>query len=284
MVDAVLEEHGGRHSRLRDLPSRCGVYFVPAMCLFPEVGYGLVWRKLTAALGSLSMVGPTAKALRDLRRRIGIAPMRALYETVAGPLAQPSTPGVRHGRYRTVSFDGCSAIRLPDSGANRAAFEPARRLADAPADDPGRDRHPGTDRLVLRSTQRGRGGLRPPPAAPVDAGHAPAVGQRLRWQRLPRRDLRHRREGTGKTQVQPDHPGPGPPRRQLPPLPARHRDSPRHRGSDYRDLRRQDHLHGLLPADHHAHRPPGTTPPAPSSPSTTNAGNINPRTTRCVTP
>ncbi len=122
LVDAVLEEHGGRHSRLRDLPSRCGVYFVLAMCLFPEVGYGLVWRKLTAALGSLSIVDPTAKALRDLRRRIGIAPMRALYETVAGPLAQPSTPGVRHGRYRTVSFDGCSAIRLPDSGANRAAF------------------------------------------------------------------------------------------------------------------------------------------------------------------
>ncbi|MET8211893.1 transposase domain-containing protein, partial [Streptomyces sp. NPDC005373] len=28
LVDAVLEEHGGRHSRLRDLPSRCGVYFV----------------------------------------------------------------------------------------------------------------------------------------------------------------------------------------------------------------------------------------------------------------
>ena len=86
LVDAALEEHGGRHSRLRDLPSRCGVYFILAMCLFPEVGYSLVWRKLTAALGPFPMVNPTAKALRDLRRRIGVTPMRALYETVAGPL------------------------------------------------------------------------------------------------------------------------------------------------------------------------------------------------------
>ncbi|NEA53494.1 hypothetical protein G3I60_04820 [Streptomyces sp. SID13666] len=36
--------------RLRDLPSRVGIYFLLAMCLFPEVGYRLVWDKLTAAL------------------------------------------------------------------------------------------------------------------------------------------------------------------------------------------------------------------------------------------
>ncbi|WP_443043878.1 transposase domain-containing protein [Streptomyces sp. NBC_00322] len=36
--------------RLRDLPSRVGVYFLLAMCLFPEVGYRLVWQKLTAGL------------------------------------------------------------------------------------------------------------------------------------------------------------------------------------------------------------------------------------------
>ncbi|MGW0790179.1 transposase domain-containing protein [Streptomyces sp. NPDC002911] len=30
--------------RLRDLPSRVGIYFLLAMCLFPEVGYRLVQR------------------------------------------------------------------------------------------------------------------------------------------------------------------------------------------------------------------------------------------------
>ncbi|WP_371493509.1 transposase domain-containing protein [Kitasatospora sp. NBC_00374] len=41
LVDAVLEETGCVRRRLRDLPSRVGVYFLLAMCLFPEVGYRL---------------------------------------------------------------------------------------------------------------------------------------------------------------------------------------------------------------------------------------------------
>jgi hypothetical protein len=39
LADAVLEEAGGRERRLRLLPSRAGVYFVLAMCLFPQAGY-----------------------------------------------------------------------------------------------------------------------------------------------------------------------------------------------------------------------------------------------------
>ncbi|MFF3359843.1 transposase domain-containing protein [Streptomyces sp. NPDC002917] len=35
LVDAVLEETRSVQRRLRDLPSRVGVYFVLAMCLFP---------------------------------------------------------------------------------------------------------------------------------------------------------------------------------------------------------------------------------------------------------
>jgi hypothetical protein len=119
LVDAVLSETGTVQRRLRDLPSRVGVYFLLAMCLFPEVGYRLVWDKLTAGLSGMATVRPSTKALRDLRRRLGSAPMRALFETMAGTLAQPTTPGVRFGPYRTVSFDGCSSIKVPDSERNR---------------------------------------------------------------------------------------------------------------------------------------------------------------------
>ncbi|WP_159040523.1 transposase domain-containing protein [Streptomyces virginiae] len=42
LVDAVLSETRTMQRRLRDLPSRVGVYFILAMCLFPEVGYRLV--------------------------------------------------------------------------------------------------------------------------------------------------------------------------------------------------------------------------------------------------
>jgi hypothetical protein len=118
LVDAVLEETRRRERRLRGLPSRVGVYFVLALGLFPEAGYLTVWGKLTAGLGA-GVSRPSEKALRDLRRRVGAAPLRALFETVAGPLAQPSTPGTRYRRFRTVAFDGCSSLRAPDLERNR---------------------------------------------------------------------------------------------------------------------------------------------------------------------
>ena len=129
LVDAVLEETLTVQRRLRDLPSRVGVYFVLAMCLFPEVGYRLMWQKLTAALAGAGMeiAWPTAKALRDLRRRVGAVPIRRLFDILAGPLARPTTRGVRFGPFRTVSFDGCSSIKVPESGRNVDRFGPQSR-------------------------------------------------------------------------------------------------------------------------------------------------------------
>jgi Insertion element 4 transposase N-terminal len=119
LVEAVLEETGAREKRLRLLPSRVGVYVVLAMCLFPRPGHLGIWAKLTAALGGLGLASPSAKALRELRRRIGIAPLKALFEMLAGPLGQPRTPGVMFGRYRTVAFDGCKSLKVPDTVRNR---------------------------------------------------------------------------------------------------------------------------------------------------------------------
>lgn len=120
LADAVLEETRTRERRLRALPSRVGLYFVLALGLFPRAGYLGVWAELTAALDGLGLVVPSPKALRGLRRRLGPAPLRALFEMLAGPLGQPSTPGVRFGRYRTVAFDGCRSLKVPDTPRNRA--------------------------------------------------------------------------------------------------------------------------------------------------------------------
>ncbi|MDX3763772.1 transposase domain-containing protein [Streptomyces sp. AK02-04a] len=120
LVDAVLVETRTARRRLRDLPSRVEVYFLLAMCLFPDVGYRLVWDWLTAGLAGMPVACPTAKALRDLRRRLGNAPVRRLREVLAGPLAQPGTPAVRFGPYRTVPFDGCSSQKVADSERNRS--------------------------------------------------------------------------------------------------------------------------------------------------------------------
>ena len=120
LVDAVLEEAGARERRLRVLPSRVGVYFVLALGLFPRPGYLGVRAKLTAALDGLGLAVPSARALRDLRRRIGVAPVKALFEVLAGPVAWPRTPGVMFGRYRTVAFDGCRSVKVPGTPRNRA--------------------------------------------------------------------------------------------------------------------------------------------------------------------
>jgi len=119
LADAVLEEEGGLERRVRLLPSRVGLYFLLAMCLFPQPGYLGVWGKLTAGLRVLGLGAPSGKALRDLRRRIGIAPARRLFEVLAGPLGQPRTPGIMFAGYRTVSFDGCKSVKVPDTAANR---------------------------------------------------------------------------------------------------------------------------------------------------------------------
>jgi len=120
LVDDVLAQTRTVQRRLRDLPSRVGVYFVLALGMFPRLGYARVWDKLTAGLPGLAVPRPSEKALRDLRRRLGPAPMKALFEVVAGPLAQPHTPGVRFGGLRTVAFDGLNSLKAPDTDRNRS--------------------------------------------------------------------------------------------------------------------------------------------------------------------
>lgn len=106
-----------------------GAYFLLAMCLFLEVGCRLVWSKLTVALtgGGIEVAEPTAKALRDLRRRIGSEPMRRLFGVLAGPLARPTTAGAHFGPFRMVSFNGCSSTKIPDSEGNVEWFGPGSR-------------------------------------------------------------------------------------------------------------------------------------------------------------
>jgi len=120
LVDDILERTRAVQRRLRDLPSRAGVYFLLAMALFPGLGYARVRGKLTAGLAGLPVAAPSEKAPRDLRRRLGPAPPKALSEVLAGPLAWPYSPGVRFAGLRTAASGGCSSIRAPDTARNRA--------------------------------------------------------------------------------------------------------------------------------------------------------------------
>jgi hypothetical protein len=120
LVDDILAQTHTTQHRLRHLPSRVGIYFVLTLSLFPQLGLARVWDKLTSGLPTPHPPRPTEKALRDLRRRLGPTPLKALFEVIAGPLAWPATPGVTYRGLRTVAFDGCHSLKTPDTPRTRA--------------------------------------------------------------------------------------------------------------------------------------------------------------------
>ena len=78
------------------------------------------------------MASPSRQALGELRRRVGPAPVKALFEVLAGPLGGRATPGVRHRCWRTVAFDGCSSIKGPDGERVRSWLGSPRRWLGLP--------------------------------------------------------------------------------------------------------------------------------------------------------
>lgn len=71
MVDAALEDTCRVQRRVRDPPARVVVYLVLAGCLFAELGYGRVWDRMVAGLGSLPVARPTEGGLRQAQARLG---------------------------------------------------------------------------------------------------------------------------------------------------------------------------------------------------------------------
>ena len=61
LVDDVLEQTRTVQRRLRDLPSRVGVYFLLALGMNPRLGYARVCAKLTAGLAGMDVPSPSEK-------------------------------------------------------------------------------------------------------------------------------------------------------------------------------------------------------------------------------
>ena len=113
MVDEVLASTGRVQARIRDLPSRVVVYLLLAGALFAEVGYRQVWGRLVAGLGGLPVAMPTSSALAQARRRVGTAPLQALFALLAGPAA-----GAARWRGLLVCAVDGTTMSVPDSPAN----------------------------------------------------------------------------------------------------------------------------------------------------------------------
>ncbi|MDT0468434.1 IS4 family transposase [Streptomyces sp. DSM 41699] len=116
LVDAVIEETAAREQRLRLLPARVVVYFVLALAFFERSSYQGVWGKLTVGLGDTVVARPCASSLSRARRRLGVAPLRALFTVLAGPVATPAQTCAFYRGRRVVAIDG-TTLNAPDEPA-----------------------------------------------------------------------------------------------------------------------------------------------------------------------
>jgi hypothetical protein len=126
LVDEVIDVVGAREQRRRSLPARLTVYFTLALWLFMGCGYDAVLRNLAEGLawaggGWGSWRVPSTGSITKARARLGPAPLRLLFERVAGPVGTEDMPGVFWRGLRLVAVDG-TTVEVPDSAANSAAF------------------------------------------------------------------------------------------------------------------------------------------------------------------
>ncbi|MAT04711.1 MAG: IS4 family transposase [Acidimicrobiaceae bacterium] len=126
VVDEVIAECGRTEQRHRSLPARTMAYFAVGMALHSEGSYEDVMGLMTDGLawsdpGVEPIRLPSKSAIFQARERLGSAPVRALFERVARPLASHvSAESFLAGR-RLVAIDG-TMLDVADTVANDEFF------------------------------------------------------------------------------------------------------------------------------------------------------------------
>jgi len=132
-VHAILEKTGRASERVRSLPAHVLVYYIIALGLFRPLGTQEVLRVLQEGLkdilGFRTKASPRRKTLKtagapaisQARSRLGVEPLKQLYEQVVQPVATRETQGAYYRKWHLVAMDGFT-LEVPDTEANRTAF------------------------------------------------------------------------------------------------------------------------------------------------------------------
>ena len=118
-VRQALEVTGKTNPRRCTLTHEVVCWVVLAMGLLTELPIRQVFKH--ARRLRVGEVTPHRSSLCVARQRLGIAPVRHLFEQVVRPLARPETPGGFYRGFRLMGIDGV-VLDVPDSAANAAAF------------------------------------------------------------------------------------------------------------------------------------------------------------------
>ncbi len=125
VVDEVIAEVGRTEQRHRALPARVMAYFSIGMALHSEGSYEDVLSLLTDGLAWAADTDPvklpSKSAIFQARARLGAEPLRALFDRVARPLAEPGAVGAWLAGRRLVAIDG-TCLDVADTAENAEWF------------------------------------------------------------------------------------------------------------------------------------------------------------------
>lgn len=125
-IDRVLERTGRTQVRTRLLPARVSLYFVLALCLFPELNYERIAELLSQGMRWVigrptACPSPTAAALSRARLRLGPEPLRALFEETGAAVLDGARADADGGGFRVLALD-FARFAVPVSEENVARF------------------------------------------------------------------------------------------------------------------------------------------------------------------
>src|SRR5437763_5051621 len=111
LINTVLVATQRQSQRHRQLPAPLVVYYVMALALYAQASYGEVLRCLLEGvrwlrLRGIDVAAASKSTITRARTRLGVAPLKELYQRVAHPLAVADTPGAWYRGRRLVSLDG----------------------------------------------------------------------------------------------------------------------------------------------------------------------------------
>ena len=118
-VRQALQATGRANQRRCKLTHEVVCWVVLAMGLLTDLPIRQVFKH--ARRLRVGEATPHRSSLCVARQRLGIAPVRHLFEQVVRPLARPETPGAFYRGFRLMGIDG-TVYDVPDSEANAAAF------------------------------------------------------------------------------------------------------------------------------------------------------------------
>jgi Insertion element 4 transposase N-terminal/Transposase DDE domain len=118
-IRQALAATGRTNSRRCTLTHEVVCWVVLAMGILTELPIRQVFKH--ARRLRVGEATPHRSSLCVARRRLGIGPVRHVFEQIVHPLARPDTPGAFYRGLRLVGLDG-TVYDVPDSEANAAAF------------------------------------------------------------------------------------------------------------------------------------------------------------------